>query len=110
MELLVVITIIGILTGLVTAAAVAARRRAKIATVVMEVKQLETACQVYKEKFGEYPPDFAGVMASTERLHATDRGRAECGFAAFGEGVSAIPAGFRTRQRQQRASPAFLPM
>ena len=55
-ELLVVITIIGILTGLVTAAAVAARRRAKIATVVMEVKQLEAACQAYKEKFGEYPP------------------------------------------------------
>lgn len=60
-ELLVVITIIGILTGLVTAAAVAARRRAKIATIVMEVKQLETACQAYKERFGEYPPDFSGI-------------------------------------------------
>ena len=65
-ELLVVITIIGILTGLVTAAAVAARRRAKIATIVMEVKQLETACMAYKEKFGEYPPDFAGVDGSLD--------------------------------------------
>jgi prepilin-type N-terminal cleavage/methylation domain-containing protein len=61
-ELLVVITIIGILTGLVTAAAVAARRRAKIAAIAIGVKQLETACQAYKEKFGEYPPDFSGGL------------------------------------------------
>jgi prepilin-type N-terminal cleavage/methylation domain-containing protein len=63
-ELLVVITIIGILTSLVTAAAVTARRRAKIAAVVIEVKQLEMACQAYKEKFGEYPPDFAGLASN----------------------------------------------
>ena len=65
-ELLVVITIIGILVGLTATAAVSARRRAKIAAVVMEVKQLEMACQAYKEKFGEYPPDFAGVDGSLD--------------------------------------------
>lgn len=57
-EMLVVIAIISILASLVTAAAVVARRRAKIAVAVTELKQLEMACQAYKEKFGEYPPDF----------------------------------------------------
>lgn len=73
-EMLVVITIIGILASMITAAAVSARRRAKIAAVVIEVKQLETALQAYKEKFGEYPPDFAGLhsgdpdIANAERM------------------------------------------
>lgn len=60
-EMLVVVAIIGILAGLVTAAAIRARVYAKNATIVMELKQLEAACQAYKEKFGEYPPDFAGI-------------------------------------------------
>ena len=42
-EMLVVISIIGILAGLVTAAAVVARKRAKIAVVVLELNQLDTA-------------------------------------------------------------------
>ena len=37
----------------------------------MEVKQLEAACQAYKEKFGEYPPDFAGVDGSLDTGGAT---------------------------------------
>jgi prepilin-type N-terminal cleavage/methylation domain-containing protein len=62
-EMLVVITIIGILAGLITEAAIVARRRAKIAVVSMELKAgLEHACMQYKEKFGEYPPDFAGLQ------------------------------------------------
>ncbi len=60
-ELLVVITIIGILAGLITAAALNARITAKNAAVTMELKQLEMACQMYKEKYGEYPPDFSGI-------------------------------------------------
>jgi prepilin-type N-terminal cleavage/methylation domain-containing protein len=59
-EMLVVITIIGILVALVVPAALSVRNAGKRATVVMDVKQLEMACQAYKEKFGEYPPDFAG--------------------------------------------------
>jgi len=58
-ELLVVVTIIGILASLITAAAIAARRRAKIAAVVTEISQLDMACKSYKERMGEYPPDFA---------------------------------------------------
>jgi len=60
-EMLVVIVIIGILASMTAAAAIVARRRAKIAATVIELKQIEMACQAYKEKFGEYPPDFAGV-------------------------------------------------
>ncbi len=57
-ELLVVIIIIGILSGLITSAVMSARRRAIIASIVTDVKQLEAACENYKSKFGEYPPDF----------------------------------------------------
>jgi prepilin-type N-terminal cleavage/methylation domain-containing protein len=58
-ELLVVITIIGILAGLITAAAIHASVHAKNFVIYNELKQLEMALQAYKEKFGEYPPDFA---------------------------------------------------
>ncbi len=60
-EMLVVITIIGILAGLAIPAVIVARNRAKITAVSMDIKQLEMACQNYKEKFGEYPPDFTFV-------------------------------------------------
>jgi len=69
-ELLVVITIIGILAGLVTAAAVVAVRRAKEAAIYVELTQLDMACKAYKEKFGEYPPDFAGVNSGDATLKA----------------------------------------
>ena len=71
-EMLVVITIIGILASLITAAAISARRTAKNAAIVMEVKQLEMACQAYKEKFGEYPPDFAANDPSEVYPEAAD--------------------------------------
>jgi prepilin-type N-terminal cleavage/methylation domain-containing protein len=74
-EMLVVITIIGILAGMITAAAIVAKKTAKKGACVMEVKQLEMACQVYKEKFGEYPPDFAsinGVHTATHQKEAQD--------------------------------------
>jgi prepilin-type N-terminal cleavage/methylation domain-containing protein len=63
-EMLVVVAIIGMLAALVTSASIVALRAAKRATVVMEIKQLEMACQMYKEKFGEYPPDFADVATA----------------------------------------------
>jgi prepilin-type N-terminal cleavage/methylation domain-containing protein len=57
-ELLVVIAIIAILAGLTVPAVLAAMRRAKVASVVVEMSQLDAALKAYKEKFGEYPPDF----------------------------------------------------
>jgi len=56
-EMLVVITIIGILAGLITAAAIRARIYAKNAAITIDIKELGMACQAYKQKFGEYPPD-----------------------------------------------------
>jgi type II secretory pathway pseudopilin PulG len=60
--MLVVITIIGILAGLVVTAALVARKKAKNAAIVIDLNQLEAALKAYKEKFGEYPPDFAGLQ------------------------------------------------
>jgi prepilin-type N-terminal cleavage/methylation domain-containing protein len=60
-EMLVVITIIGILAGLTTGAALVALKRAKIAAIVMEVQNMDQALKLYKEKFGEYPPDLVGL-------------------------------------------------
>jgi len=67
-ELLVVIAIIAMLAGLVTGAAVMARGAAKRAVIAMEINQLEQACQMYKEKFGEYPPDFTNQNAVLRHL------------------------------------------
>jgi prepilin-type N-terminal cleavage/methylation domain-containing protein len=57
-EMLVVVVIIGILAGLITSAVNAARLSAKRAVVVVEINGLQTALAAYKEKFGDYPPDF----------------------------------------------------
>ncbi|HEY4760363.1 MAG TPA: prepilin-type N-terminal cleavage/methylation domain-containing protein [Thermoguttaceae bacterium] len=60
-EMLVVVLIIGILAGLISAAAVQARKRAKVAAIGMEISQLSLALTNYKTQFGEYPPDFFNI-------------------------------------------------
>jgi type II secretory pathway pseudopilin PulG len=64
-EMLVVVLIIVILAGLITAAGYRAVRRAKIAKINTEIQQLSMALEQYKQKFGEYPPDFSGDLTST---------------------------------------------
>lgn len=56
-ELLVVIAIIAVLAALIFPAAAAIKRRATITKVQTELKQVSTAIDLYKEKFGFYPPD-----------------------------------------------------
>jgi prepilin-type N-terminal cleavage/methylation domain-containing protein len=63
-EMLVVISIIGILAGLVLGAVHRAQVHAKNAAIALDLNQLQMACQAYKEKFGEYPPDFEGLTGS----------------------------------------------
>ncbi len=63
-ELLVVITIIGILAGLVTVAVFGARRTARNAAINLEIKELERSLNAYKERFGEYPPDFTSINST----------------------------------------------
>ncbi len=65
-ELLVVIVIIGILVGLAIPAINMVRRRALATRIGMEIKQLESAVEAYREKYGDYPPDFSS-FAVVER-------------------------------------------
>ena len=60
-ELLTVIVMIGILASLITGAAIMARAAVRRTVVLSEIGQLDVALKNYKTKFGEYPPDFAGV-------------------------------------------------
>ncbi|MEN6457569.1 MAG: type II secretion system protein [Thermoguttaceae bacterium] len=64
-EMLVVISIIAILAGLTIPAVLGMIGRGTDAAVRMQISQLEMACQAYKEKFGEYPPDFTNVTNAT---------------------------------------------
>jgi type II secretory pathway pseudopilin PulG len=59
--LLVVITIIGILAGFITGAAIRVRYSSRKAVIKTELSQLDMALQSYKQKHGEFPPDFANV-------------------------------------------------
>jgi type II secretory pathway pseudopilin PulG len=56
--MLVVVVIIGILAGLITGAVSAARSAARRAVTLTEISGLQTALTAYKEKFGDYPPNF----------------------------------------------------
>ena len=64
-EMLVVVVIIGILASLITAAAMQAKRRARIAVITLEIAQLDLACKAFKERFGEYPPDGLDAAVTT---------------------------------------------
>lgn len=64
-EMLVVIVIIGILAGLITAAAFRARIAAKQAVIKMEMSQLEMALENYKSEVGDYPPDCVFLQTCT---------------------------------------------
>lgn len=56
-ELLMVITIIGILVGLIVPAAMYAMRSVKANAIAMEVSTIANAIDQYKNKYGDYPPD-----------------------------------------------------
>src|SRR3990172_6241745 len=56
-ELLIVITIIGILASLITAAGIAAMNTGRRTRIKTEINQLDMAIQTYKENSGSYPPN-----------------------------------------------------
>ncbi len=62
-ELLVVIAIIGMLAALITGATIAARTAVKRTMIRSQVNELETALQEYKNRVGEFPPDFSNTAA-----------------------------------------------
>jgi prepilin-type N-terminal cleavage/methylation domain-containing protein len=61
-ELLTVIVIIGILVGLTTGVVIGARTRAANAAIATEINHLDIAIRAYADKYGEFPPDFAGTF------------------------------------------------
>lgn len=72
-ELLAVLVIIGILVGLITAAVMGARTAARRAKILLEIDNLSTALNAYKEKFGEYPPDCSGLTNSNAAIYNVAR-------------------------------------
>ncbi len=58
-ELLVVVIIIGILTSLVTAGVMSARRRIVDSALKVELTNIELALEAYRDKYGDYPPDLS---------------------------------------------------
>ncbi|HEY2847587.1 MAG TPA: type II secretion system protein [Pyrinomonadaceae bacterium] len=64
-ELLVVITIIGILAALITVAAAGALKRAHQAQIKTELNQLDMAVQTARDTYGAYPPNCENLSSWT---------------------------------------------
>jgi type II secretory pathway pseudopilin PulG len=62
--MLVVLVIIAILAGLISAVAYRGIARAKVARIGIDISQLSQALNNYKTQFGEYPPDFSDVTSA----------------------------------------------
>lgn len=75
LELLAVITIISILLALILPAIGGAMRRAKIAEVSTEISQLDQALQMFKQRFGEYPPSNLIIPATGDPWAPADRAK-----------------------------------
>ncbi|WP_164103376.1 type II secretion system protein [Candidatus Laterigemmans baculatus] len=58
-EVLIVITIIGVLAGLLIPAIGVVIERGKVGRIKMEVTSLAMAAEAYHNKYGDYPPDFS---------------------------------------------------
>jgi prepilin-type N-terminal cleavage/methylation domain-containing protein len=67
-ELLVVVAIIGILATLVTAAAFRVMTTTRITAARMKINDIEMALEMYKNKFGEYPPMLSDTAAVTRHI------------------------------------------
>src|SRR5258705_12555905 len=61
-EVLVVITIIGILASLITVGAMGALKHSRRSEIKQEIDKLDAAFEVLKSKHGEYPPNLQTVV------------------------------------------------
>ncbi|HIF30276.1 MAG TPA: prepilin-type N-terminal cleavage/methylation domain-containing protein, partial [Planctomycetaceae bacterium] len=61
-ELLTVIVIIGMLVALLIPAIGAVMRRTKDFRTATDIAKLEQAVELYKDKYGDYPPDFSEMV------------------------------------------------
>ena len=60
-ELMVAITVIGLLAGILLVAVAPAFKRANEATIQFEMKQIEVGIEKFKTKYGFYPPSFVRI-------------------------------------------------
>jgi prepilin-type N-terminal cleavage/methylation domain-containing protein len=68
-EMLVVLLIIVILAGLISAVTIRGLHRAKVAAIGVEINQLSMALEKYKTELGgEYPPDFSDLSSNGQTL------------------------------------------
>ncbi len=72
-EMLTVIIIIGLLAALLLVALNAGRKTARNAAVKMQLTDLLQKLEVYKQEYGEYPPDFVGCASSDANIRAAAR-------------------------------------
>ncbi len=72
-ELLVVITIIGILIAILVPAVQAARLAAKRMVITTELASLSQACEAYKNSVGDYPPNFNNAALLNRHLSKRQR-------------------------------------
>jgi prepilin-type N-terminal cleavage/methylation domain-containing protein len=70
-EMLVVVAIIGILAAMVTAGVYRALGAAKGNKIAQELTQLHQAIEAYKQKFGDYPPNFDGITNTANLVDNT---------------------------------------
>ena len=61
-ELMVSITVIGLLVGILLVAVAPAFKRAGEAAIQFEMKQIETCIEKFKTKYGFYPPSFVRIQ------------------------------------------------
>lgn len=69
LEVLIVIVIIGLLGGMTTTVIVSARRSVSNSLISTQMAQLSIALDEYKNRFGEYPPDFSDPDAVMRHVH-----------------------------------------
>ena len=67
-EMLVVVTIIGILAAILIPTIATVQRRAKNTTITVEMEQLSEALEAYKQEHKDYPPDFTNVRAVADHV------------------------------------------
>ncbi len=89
-ELLVVIVIIGIIVGITLPAVQYARKRAMAISIRVDIQNLENAVEAYKEKYGDYPPDFSHkdivrkhILKAWPRIDTTAGGELELAWTVF---------------------------